>query len=80
MDSTTLDQAYTPKEAAAILKCSQDHVISLIRSGRLPAQNIGLGKRRARYLITAESIRKLIEPPVSVETKKRAPPSPRRWV
>jgi len=37
---------YTPKEVATILNLSMDVVYDLLRDGKMPAINLGTGKRR----------------------------------
>jgi excisionase family DNA binding protein len=50
-------ETMTPREAAAVLKCSYDKVLCLIREGRLAAAS-GIGRS---YIITRAAIEKLLD-------------------
>lgn len=52
-----IERRLKPKDLAAIWQCSQSHVLSLIRAGKLRAINIGNGTRD-RYLIDPEEVRR----------------------
>lgn len=53
---TVNGELLTPEEASQRLKVSAEQVRSLIRSGRLAAINVGTGKRRPLYRITAVAL------------------------
>lgn len=55
-------ETYTTSEAAEVLKCSPDQVRALILSGRLHATNTSLGAKRARWVITQQSIEAFLTP------------------
>ena len=46
---------YSPKQAAELLGVTKDHILGLIKSGKLIASNIGLGQR-AVWRISREGI------------------------
>lgn len=46
----------TPEEAAKKLKVTAEQVRALIRNGRLPAINLGTGKKRPLYRITRQDL------------------------
>ena len=54
--SAPADQLLTPEEAARELKVSAEQVRALIRRGRLPAVNLGTGKKRPLYRITRQDL------------------------
>jgi excisionase family DNA binding protein len=43
-------------QVAAYLNVSTDHVIDLIRTGGLPAVNVGAGSKRGCYRVTREAV------------------------
>ena len=52
----TTSQLLTPEEAANELKVSAEQVRALIRTDRLPAINVGTGKKRPLYRITRQDL------------------------
>ena len=52
-----IEKRLKPKDLAAIWQCSQSHVLSLIRSGKLRAINIG-NATRDRYLIDPDEVKR----------------------
>lgn len=50
---------YSPKEAAELLKVTNDHILRLIKSGKLLASNVGLGQR-AVWRISHDEINKFL--------------------
>ncbi len=54
--SAPANQLLTPEEAARELKVSAEQVRALIRKGRLPAVNLGTGKKRPLYRITRQDL------------------------
>jgi excisionase family DNA binding protein len=71
VDEATL----TVGDVAKRLKLSTDSVLSLIRSGRLRASNVGLGKQRPRWRIAPEAIDQFL---AERAAPKRAPRRRRR--
>lgn len=67
--------AYTLAQLCERWQCSHSHCLNLIRSGALPAINIGT-KGRARYVVTADALsefenRRTVAPPAPA-LKRRA--------
>ncbi len=54
--SAPANQLLTPEEAARELKVSAEQVRALIRKGRLPAVNLGTGKKRPLYRIARQDL------------------------
>lgn len=72
---------YTPETATELLHCSADHVRALCASGRLAAVNVGLGKRRARWVITQQAIEAFLTPQPAASSKRVQPKTkPRKWI
>ncbi|TWT91656.1 helix-turn-helix domain-containing protein [Neorhodopirellula pilleata] len=72
---------YTPTEAASVLKCSPDHVRALCASGRLAAVNVGLGPRRAKWVISQAAIDAFLSPAISKsETRRPRRSAQRKWI
>lgn len=51
---------YSPLEAAELLGVTKDHILRLIKSGKLVASNIGLGQRSV-WRISNEEIEKFFK-------------------
>ncbi len=64
--------AWTPAELARQWGKSPETIISLIRAGRLPATNVSLGHKKARWLIFADDIARF------KEENQAKPPARRR--
>lgn len=68
--------SYTPADLCDRWRCSHSHILNLIRSGDLPAINIGTGGR-ARYVVTEESLDdfesgRTVRPPLKAAKRRRA--------
>lgn len=73
MPSTTLI-TYTPPQLAKQWSCSDDHIRALIASGELEANNIGNGKRNAKWIITSDAADDFLRR----RTNRRAVKKPKR--
>jgi excisionase family DNA binding protein len=51
----------TVQQVAEQLQLSEDSVLSLIRSGRLPASNVGAGAVRPRWRIDPETLAEFLD-------------------
>ncbi len=82
MNAVVTPSGYTPAEAGEVLRCSADQVRALITAGRLGAVNVGLGRRRARWIISQASIEAFLTPPVNQKpSRRRQPPATsKRWI
>ena len=70
----TAPQGTTVKAVAARLETTDDHVLSLIRSGRLRAVNIGRGVKKPRWRIPPDALHEFMRgraAPRSGERKRR---------
>lgn len=54
------DNVLTVREVAQFLKIDRHTVTSLIERGRLVGVNVGLGKKKAIYRVSAESLARFI--------------------
>jgi len=66
-----MKDVYSPQQAAELLGVTKDHVLRLIKSGKLVASNIGLGQR-AVWRISREGINNFLS-----ESKKESHEQPR---
>lgn len=77
---------YTVPEVAARYQIDPDSVRDLIHGGELQAFNVGKGKKRPSYRITAEALaafesrRAIRKPDVPVRRATKNPPAFRRFV
>jgi len=66
-----MKNVYSPQEAAELLGVTKDHVLRLIKSGKLMASNIGLGQRSV-WRISSDEINKFF-----TRSKKKQDEQPR---
>ena len=64
----------TPEDAAEQLKVSAEHVRALIRSGRLEAINLAIGKKRPLYRIAAKALEGFLADRCGSTTPQRSLP------
>jgi len=64
----------TPEEAANRLKVSAEHIRAMIRTGRLDAVNLAIGKKRPLYRIRATALNAMT--PGAVESRRHTRSSP----
>ena len=67
-----MNVTFTLTEAAKQLHCSVDTVRSLIKSKRLHAVNLSVGKQRAKWVIPMKSIEDFLAPPTASKSARRA--------
>lgn len=68
-------QFYSLAQLCERWQCSHSHTLNLIRSGKLPAINIGTGGR-ARYVVSAEAVEdfenaRTVRPPAKQQKRRR---------
>ena len=63
---------FTPEDVAERLKVSSEHVRALIRTGRLTAVNLAVGKKRPLYRIRTEALAEFL-----ADAGRSAPSTPR---
>ena len=51
-----MGQLLTTSEVAAILRCSDDTVLALIRAGKLSAIDIAAGTKNKRYRVSSDAL------------------------
>lgn len=61
MESLASDRLLTTAEAAQWLRCSPEHVLRLLVSGRLRGNPIGMGSRRRRWRIYESELRRYVD-------------------
>jgi len=78
-------QYRTPQEVAELWQCTTEHVLDLIRSGRLRAFSLSKpGSKRPRWRISADAIAEYESrhqagaPPATSESSKKPKPKPKR--
>ncbi len=57
---SSVDALLTPEDAAKRLKVTAEQIRSLIRKRQLPAINVGTGKKRPLYRITAAALEEFL--------------------
>ncbi|HEY2908606.1 MAG TPA: helix-turn-helix domain-containing protein [Gemmataceae bacterium] len=69
------DRLLTPGEVAERLSIGVNQALALIRSGKLPASNVGLGSVRPRYRVAPEDLDAFV---VAAQVRAPEPSRPRR--
>jgi len=64
---------FTVRQAAERLAVSDEHVLDLIHLKKLSAVNVGLGRRRPRWRITAEALAEFEASRTSTQARPAAP-------
>ena len=62
----------TTESVAARLAVTPEHVVGLIRAGRLAASDVGLGSRRATWRIEEEEVERFLADSMPAPPKPRA--------
>lgn len=60
MSEPALEQRIGTRKVAALLACTQQHVVNLVRAGELDGINVAVGKERPMWAITVSSVRRFV--------------------